>query len=97
MFFDHIEEETSCASISLNDNAAHQATFKMLSRIRERNLRKGVAAINEEGDIHVSVKSVPPKLGNGSGGGSVSLSQSEINKREICSATTLNILASLVK
>lgn len=97
MFFDHIEEETPCASISLNDNAAHRATFKLLSRIRERSLRKGVAAINEEGDIHASVKSVPPKLSNGSGGGSVSLSQSEINKREICSATTLNILASLVK
>nr|BDT63230.1 MAG: wsv440-like protein [Hemigrapsus takanoi nimavirus]GBG35335.1 wsv440-like protein [Hemigrapsus takanoi nimavirus] len=100
MFFDHIEKETSCASISLNDNAAHQATFKLLSRIRESSLRKSVAAINEEGDVHVSVKSVPPKLinnSNGSGGGGVSLSQLEVNKREICSATTLNILASLVK
>lgn len=96
MFFDHIEEETSRASISLNDNAAHQATFKLLSRIRESSLRKSVAATNEEGDVHVSVRSVPPKRSNGSGG-SVSLSQLEVNKREICSATTLNILASLVK
>ena len=96
MFFDHIEEETSCASISLNDNAAHKATFKLLSRIRESSLRKSVAAINEEGDVHVSVRNVPPKINNNSGGG-VSLSQFEVTKREICSATTLNILASLAK
>ena len=93
MFFDHIEEETSRASISLNDNAAHQATFKLLSRIRESSFRKSVAAINEEDNVHVSVQNVPPKLERGG----VSLSQLEVNKREICSATTLNILASLVK
>lgn len=96
MFFDHVENETSCVRTSLNDNAAHKAVFRLLSRIRESSLRKSVAAINKEGAVHLglglSVKDLPPKDSSG-----VSLSQSEIERREISSTTTLNILSSLVK
>lgn len=89
-YFDHIEDESNGAIVILDDNEAHRSTLKLLSRIRERSLRKSVAVANANTETgYVTKKSIPTN--------DLSLSQDEASKREICSATSLNILSTLVR
>lgn len=90
-FFDRVELEDTCGSVTLDNNAAHTAILKLLSHIRENSLKRSVeVASNKGGNLNVIVKTPTTNIG-------VPISTKEIRDRQLCTATTLSMLAGLAK
>nr|QVW09994.1 MAG: hypothetical protein EDAONDGI_00079 [White spot syndrome virus] len=90
-FFDRIEIVFSdqSDSVVLSNNAAHSAILRLLSYIRENSLKRSVRTASVKG-IDFVVKSQDTNIG-------IPLSNKEIRERQLCSASTLSMLAGLGK
>lgn len=91
-FFDRVELEEACGSVTLDNNAAHSAILRLLSYIRENSLKRSVeaAASNKGGNLNIVIKTPTTNIG-------VPISTKEIRDRQLCTATTLSMLAGLAK
>lgn len=88
-FFDRIELEETCGSVTLDSNAAHSAILGLLSHIRENSLKRSVEVASNIGEnINVILKTPTTNIG-------VPISTKEIRDRQLCTATTLSMLAGL--
>nr|AKS10613.1 wsv440-like protein [Metopaulias depressus WSSV-like virus] len=90
-FFDRVELEETCGSLTLDNNAAHSAILRLLSYIRENSLKRSVeVASNKGGNLNIFIKTPTTNIG-------VPISTKEIRDRQLCTATTLGMLAGLAK
>ena len=85
-FFDRVELEETCGSVTLDNNAAHSAILRLLSYIRENSLKRSVEVTN----LNVIIKTPTTNIG-------IPISTKEIRDQQLCTATTLSMLAGLAK
>nr|BDU62124.1 wsv440-like protein [Chionoecetes opilio bacilliform virus]GAV93210.1 hypothetical protein SCV_090 [Chionoecetes opilio bacilliform virus] len=88
-FFDSVEINEEWGSSPLGNNAAHAATLNLLSCIRKNSLTRSVSTAPSKG-FNVICKTPTTNIG-------VSISSKEIQTRQLCTATTLHMLAGLAK
>ena len=92
-FFDRVQQEEENGANGndcvLDDNAALFATFKMLLCIRENSLAR-ITGYRPNDNINIINKTTTTSLG-------VPISNQEIKKRKLCTATVLSLLAGLAK
>nr|BDT62670.1 MAG: wsv440-like protein [Metapenaeus ensis nimavirus]GBG35477.1 wsv440-like protein [Metapenaeus ensis nimavirus] len=88
-FFDRIEVEGPSGPTVLNNNAAHSATLKVLSYIRENSLKRWVKTAQSKG-LNLLIKTPTTSIG-------IPVTTREIRNRQLCTATTLSMLAGLAK
>ena len=90
-FFDRIEIVCSGTSdsVALGNNAAHSAILRLLSYIRENSLKRSVELASAKG-VNFVVKTPTTNIG-------VPISVKEIRERQLCTASTLGMLAGLAK
>nr|BDT63396.1 MAG: wsv440-like protein [Sesarmops intermedium nimavirus]GBG35603.1 wsv440-like protein [Sesarmops intermedium nimavirus] len=85
-FFDRVELEDG---VTLDSNAAHCAILRLLSYIRENSLKRSVEVASGK-NFNVIIKTPTTNIG-------VPISTKEIRDRQLCTATTLGMLAGLAK
>ena len=86
-FFDSVEVEEDYGAVSLGNNAAHSATLRLLSYIRENSLKRCVQTAPGKG-FNVVKKTATTNI-------RVPISSKETRQRQLCTATTLGMLAGL--
>lgn len=90
-FFDRIEVVVAgrVDSVALGNNTAHAAILRLLSHIRENSLKRSVELASTKG-VNFVVKTPTTNIG-------VPVSVREIQERQLCTASTLGMLAGLAK
>lgn len=90
-FFDRIEFVVAgtADSVALRNNTAHYAILRLLSHIRENSLKRSVELASTKG-VNFVVKTPTTNIG-------VPVSVREIQERQLCTASTLGMLAGLAK
>lgn len=85
-FFDRVELEEPCGPVTVDSNAAHSAILRLLSYVRENSLKRSI----QDRNFNVIIKTPTTNIG-------VPISTQEIRDRQLCTATTLSMLAGLAK
>nr|BDT63025.1 MAG: wsv440-like protein [Trachysalambria curvirostris nimavirus] len=88
-FFDRIEIDGPAGATALSNNAAHSATLRVLSYIRENSLKRSIETALNKG-LNVIRKTPTTNIG-------VPISSREIHDRQLCTATILSMLAGLAR
>ena len=90
-FFDRIEIVCTGTSdsVALGNNTAHSAILRLMSYIRENSLKRSVELASTKG-VNFVIKTPTTNIG-------VPISVKEIRERQLCSASTLGMLAGLAK
>lgn len=90
-FFDRIEVVVAGTidSVALGNNTAHAAILRLLSYIRENSLKRSVELASTKG-VNFVIRTPTTNIG-------VPVSVREIQERQLCTASTLGMLAGLAK